>query len=120
MATHSSILAWQIPWTEEPGGLQARGSQRVDMTEHTCTQCPKSRVEATGLLTAPEAWPQSSILLLSQAQPGMKVGDKGLQGRVRFPMGHLWSPVTAVYGVVPSRIRPKRLSSWSSAAVLLP
>ena len=29
MATHSSILAWRIPWTEEPGGLQSIGSQRV-------------------------------------------------------------------------------------------
>ena len=29
MVTHSSILAWRIPWTEEPGGLQPMGSQRV-------------------------------------------------------------------------------------------
>ena len=29
IATHSSILAWTIPWTEEPGGLQSTGSQRV-------------------------------------------------------------------------------------------
>ena len=29
MATHSSILAWRIPWTEEPGGLESTGSQRV-------------------------------------------------------------------------------------------
>ena len=29
MATYSSILAWEIPWTEEPGGLQPMGSQRV-------------------------------------------------------------------------------------------
>ena len=29
MATHSSILYWRIPWTEEPGGLQSIGSQRV-------------------------------------------------------------------------------------------
>ena len=29
MATHSNILAWEIPWTEEPGGLQSMGSQRV-------------------------------------------------------------------------------------------
>ena len=28
MATHSSILAWEIPWTEEPGGLQSMGSQK--------------------------------------------------------------------------------------------
>ena len=29
MATHSSVLAWRIPWAEEPSGLQAMGSQRV-------------------------------------------------------------------------------------------
>ena len=28
MATHSNILAWEIPWTEEPGGLQSMGSQK--------------------------------------------------------------------------------------------
>ena len=33
MATHSSILAWEIPWMEEPGGLQSLGLQRVNMTE---------------------------------------------------------------------------------------
>ena len=32
MATHSSILAWKIPWTEETGGLQSTGSQESDMT----------------------------------------------------------------------------------------
>ena len=32
MAIHSSILAWEIPWTEEPGGLQSMGSQK------RCTQ----------------------------------------------------------------------------------
>ena len=35
MATHSSILAWKIPWIEEPSGLQSTGSQRVDTTEAT-------------------------------------------------------------------------------------
>ena len=33
MATHSSILAWRIPWTEEPGEVQSMGSQESDMTE---------------------------------------------------------------------------------------
>ena len=33
MATYSSILAWKIPWTEEPSGLQSIGSQRINMTE---------------------------------------------------------------------------------------
>ena len=33
MATHSSDLAWRIPWTEEPGGLYSMGSQELDMTQ---------------------------------------------------------------------------------------
>ena len=33
MATHSSVLAWRIPWTEEPGGLQSMGSKELDMSE---------------------------------------------------------------------------------------
>ena len=33
MATHSSIFAWEVPWTEEPGGLQSMGSQEMDRTE---------------------------------------------------------------------------------------
>ena len=33
MATHSSTLAWRIPWTEEPGRLQSKGSLESDMTE---------------------------------------------------------------------------------------
>ena len=46
MATHSSILAWRIPWTEEPWGLQAMGRKESDMTEQltlfkkvTCGNC---------------------------------------------------------------------------------
>ena len=44
MATHSSILAWKVPWTEEPGGLQRTlvgyslwGHKESDMTEHLST-----------------------------------------------------------------------------------
>ena len=36
MATHSSILAWEIPQTDKPGGLQSTGSKESDTTEHTC------------------------------------------------------------------------------------
>ena len=38
MATHSSILAWRIPWAEGPGRLQSTGSQGVDTTEQLSTQ----------------------------------------------------------------------------------
>ena len=40
-ATHSSILAWEIPWTEEPGGPWSKGCtelDRTEATEHTCRQ----------------------------------------------------------------------------------
>ena len=40
MANPSSILAWRIPWTEEPGGLSSMGSEKTDVTEvteHACT-----------------------------------------------------------------------------------
>ena len=39
LATHSGILAWEIPWTEEPGGLQSQGhkeSDVIEVTEHAC------------------------------------------------------------------------------------
>ena len=41
MAAHSSILAWRIPWMEEPGGLQSTGSQRVghDLNSHLLPIC---------------------------------------------------------------------------------
>ena len=40
MATHSSILAWRIPWTEEPGGLQSMRSQRVKHDEQLTLYIP--------------------------------------------------------------------------------
>ena len=41
MATHSNILAWKIPWTEEPGGLQSMGSQsQTQLSRHAC--CPQA------------------------------------------------------------------------------
>ena len=47
-ATHCSILAWRIPWTEEPGGLQSMGLQESDRTVHACT-----RTSLTVLLILP-------------------------------------------------------------------
>ena len=53
MATHSSILAWRIPWTEEPSGLQSMGLQRVGHN-----------------------WATSFHLLSWVLVPGIKVSDK--------------------------------------------
>ena len=49
MATHSSILAWEIPWTEEPDGLQSTGSQRVGH-DFTFTFNPRECVAALHLV----------------------------------------------------------------------
>ena len=38
MATHSSILAWKIPWIEEPGGVQSMSRREFDMTEQLSMQ----------------------------------------------------------------------------------
>ena len=51
MATHSSILAWGIPWTEEPGGLQSRGCKELDTTEqltHRSTSMYKANTDIKG------------------------------------------------------------------------
>ena len=50
MATHSSILAWRIPWTEEPGRLQSIGSQRV---QHDCNNLVPMQGEKIPSLVAP-------------------------------------------------------------------
>ena len=46
MATHSSILAWRIPWTEEPGRLQSMGSQRVRYDRVTNTHRGHCAIES--------------------------------------------------------------------------
>ena len=50
MATHSSILAWRIPWTEEPGRLQSTGLQRVryDWSNSACTHIHRSHLNYMG------------------------------------------------------------------------
>ena len=66
VATHSSILAWRIPWTEESGGLQSMGSQRVGhnwATEHTSHTHPIMNTESIFFffqLFSPSSLPGSS------------------------------------------------------------
>ena len=55
MATHSSILAWRIPWTEEPGGLQSVGVPESDTTKHL------TLITLISLSTTPRVFPDISI-----------------------------------------------------------
>ena len=72
MATHSSTLAWRIPWTEEPGRLQSMGSQRVghDLAiEHAHTRTQKKPISVPGTYTD-HLWEsgQISLQVMSHSQ----------------------------------------------------
>ena len=54
MVTHSSILTWRIPWTEDPGGLQSIGSGMTETTYHTLKNTRKSATGPRG--EGSEAW----------------------------------------------------------------
>ena len=94
MAPHSSTLAWKIPWMEEPGGLQSKGSLRVGHDWAT----------SLSLFTFTHwrrKWQPTPVFLPGESQ-----------GR-----GAWWA---AVYGVAQSRTRLKLLSSSSSTLSPLP
>ena len=87
MATHSSVLAWRIPWTEEPGGLQSMGLLESDMTEQLHFHFSLSRI-------------------------GEGNGNPLQCSCLENPRdGEAWW--AAVYGVAQSQTRLKRLSSSS-------
>ena len=75
LATHPSILAWRIPWTEEPGGWQSMRSQRSDVTEwlgthSTCIPCVfQLQLGETGELTQVESVQFSSV---AQSCPNLR------------------------------------------------
>ena len=75
MATHSSILAWRIPWTEEPSGLQSMGSQRVRCDWVTTTHTIYKSVlpwYVIGISSPPQfssveegfSWPEGGVNIL--------------------------------------------------------
>ena len=85
MASHSSTLAWKIPWTEEPGRLQSMGSLRVGNNWATS-------LSLFTFMHWRRQWQPTPVFL-----PGESQGRRSL--------------VAAVYGVAQSRTRLKRLSS---------
>ena len=91
MAPHSSTLAWKIPWTEEPGGLQSMGSGRVGHDWATS-------LSLFTFMHWRRKWQPTPVFLPEESQ-----------GR-----GAWWA---AVYGVPQSQTRLKRLSSSSSSNV---
>ena len=89
-APHSSILAWKIPWTEEPGRLQSMGSRRVGHDWATS-------LSLFTFMHWRRKWQPTPVFLPGEPRDG----------------GAWWA---AVYGVTQSRTRLKRLSSSSSSS----
>ena len=73
MATHSSILAWRIPWTEKPGGLQCMGSPELDTTEVTKQQQVSLHIHPIGLSRHPRGFFNQSLGIWKQM--GVSLGD---------------------------------------------
>ena len=99
MATHSSILAWEIPWTEEPGRLQSWGRKDLDTNEHVYTHSGPGTWLCTLLgpsftfVTHPQSHP-SKIINSSGAPvsglPWARFGGRHVseQGRNSSPASH--------------------------------
>ena len=97
MATCSSILAWEMPWTEEPSGLQSMGLQRIRHslpTEHS-TQ-PFHQQEGRRTLLKMGEWPSHGEVRLFLSQAGHDQGHGGFPSQISrsrsvSPLGHLTS-----------------------------
>ena len=121
MTTDSSILAWRIPWTEEPGRLQSMGWQRIDMTEPLTHEDRKPEITQRGLCRGERggAGPQSrrcpcvglSRLWAQQRQRGLHRSLRSSQhalGGVTLGGGHNrrdFSVGTNQRGPVPPRVQ---------------
>ena len=75
MTTHSSILSWRIPWTEEPGGLQSRGVQRVRHSWATNTHIHTRACLVAQLVKNPTAMQETQVWFLGREDPLEKEMD---------------------------------------------
>ena len=73
MATHSSMLAWRIPWTEEPGGLQSMWSQRVRACTHTNKAGTAHACTHTQNFKRENSWHQEAATSCSVKLPPSKI-----------------------------------------------
>ena len=96
MVTGSSILAWRIPWTEEPGRLQSMGSQESDMTEHSLEEA-NTISELTPVSMVPsmfrKRWPFPTGSVLCQGVSHFFLSNRCPWGVHRLSIVCLWPRV---------------------------
>ena len=121
MATHSSILAWRIPWTEEPCGLQSTGSQRVGHDRATSlTHSQTMHLAPRQTWTSPA---HSSPGLLVRApwgsgvkHPPANAGDVGsIPGSGRYPWEGNGDPLQSSCWEIPETQEPEEPSACGVA-----
>ena len=110
-ATHSSILAWRVPWTEEPGGLQSMGWQRVghDWSGRAhrtfySLSVPSVSTSHRCLTGAPERQPQAALPASSLCRPGPPA-PPGLRAAAGAGQMRLW--VTGTHACPPLKAPEK-------------
>ena len=121
MATHSNILAWRSPWTEDPGGLQSMGHRESDMTDRLSFHLTSFHEDLQDLL---ELTPPKDVLFIigdwnakvgSQEIPG--VTDKfghGVQNEARQRIKEFFQENTPLIANTLFSQHKKRLYTWTS------
>ena len=101
MVTHSSIFAWEIPWTEESGGRQSIGSHRIGHDKGLSTHALKP--VQTGLNSQREWWTHHGFL--AQTDPGSNPASGTCSGNLSMSFSPV-SPTYIVRTVTPAPTRP--------------
>ena len=118
MATHSSVLAWRIPWTEKPGRLQSMGSHRVRHTEATQQQQQQQHIYVSNHHTVQLKLIQCFVSIVSQntkmPSSQLEINKRGLikKSVIHMVVVQLLSHVrlSLLHGQQPARL----LCPWDS------
>ena len=116
MATHSSILAWRIPWTEEPGGLQSMWSQRV---RHDWSDLAGMHLEDTGIFLSLPSTKSLTYIFISFDPHNHLLGSLCMPRKLRSGRQHAQGKVASVWEPLWGYICLTSKSSSSFSSVFL-
>ena len=107
MATHFSILAWKIPWTEEPGRLQSMGSRKVNHdSEHVCTMSSTHCILEFYLILTIAPWNSSVLISMWQVRILRHSNEGTIQGHMLMNVSQEYEPISAWFQSSQSSLHP--------------